>query len=107
MDHSVTARYAGRPAAFFVRRQARANDARLGLRPAGSFRSTARRQTVLQDSPGSPLARLRAGRRALRIVGPRLSAAGPPRPAVQLRWSRVVRRNPPAGSSVPSSPWHA
>ena len=107
MDHSVTARYAGRPAAYFVRRRARANDLRLGLRPVGSFRSVAARQTVLREGVGSPIARLRSGRRALRIVAPRRPASGAPRPAVVMRWSRAVRRTTNPGSSSVSSPWPA
>ena len=107
MDHSVTARYAGRPAAYFVRRRARAHDLRLGLRPVGSFRSVAARQTVLHEALGSPLAKLRAGRRRMRIVTPRPSSSGTPRPAVVMRWSRIGRRTANPGSSSASSPWHA
>jgi hypothetical protein len=107
MDHSVTARYAGRPAAFFVRRRARAHDPRLGLRPAGSFRSAAGPLTVLRDGVGSPVARLHEGRRSLRIVGPRLSGSGVPRPATLMRWSRIGRRTPNPGSSAASAPWLA
>jgi hypothetical protein len=105
MDHSVTARYAGRPAAFFVRRRARAHDPRLGLRPAGTFRSAAVRATVLQHGVGSPVARLQGGRRTLRIVAPRVSTSGVPRPSVEMRWSR--RRTSSHGSSPASSPWLA
>jgi hypothetical protein len=107
MDHSVTARYAGRPAAFFVRRRARAHDLRLGLRPVGTFRSVAVRQTVLQQGVGSPVARLHGGRRALRIVAPRPAASGVPRPTVMMRWSRTGRRHSNPGSSASSSPWLA
>jgi hypothetical protein len=105
MDHSVTARYAGRPAAYFVRRRAHAHDPRLGLRPAGTFRSAAVRSTVLQQGAGSPVARLQGGRRTLRIVAPRPSASGVPRPSVVMRWSR--RRTSDHGPSAASSPWLA
>jgi len=106
MDHSVTARYAARPAAHFIRRAARAHDRRLGLRPAGSFRAAAPRATILRDAGDSAVARLRAGRGALRIVAPRRSSGGAPRPAVVMHWPRAGRSQAVRRASPAVSPWH-
>lgn len=105
MNHSVTARYVSRPSAHFVRRAARARDLRLGLRPAGSFRAASPTPTVLREAVSSPVERLRAGRASLRIVNPRRSTVGAPRPAVVMHWSNAGLPVPARRTSPAVSPW--
>lgn len=105
MNHSVTARYVSRPVAHFVRRAARARDLRLGLRPAGSFRAANPAPTVLREALGSPVERLRAGCASLRIVSPRRSTVGAPRPAVAMHWSNAGSPVTARQTSPAVSPW--
>ena len=66
MDHSIAAKYAARPAAHFVRPSTRVRERRLGLRPSELVPARpAVRSTVLHGPEVAPLARLRAGWRAI------------------------------------------
>jgi hypothetical protein len=104
MDHSIAAKYAARPAAHFVRPSTRVRERRLGLRPSGSFHAQALRSTVLHGPDVAPLARVRAGWRAIQPAAPRRLAGGRPHPAVTMQWARSGR----SGTTRPgasSAPW--
>src|SRR3954470_7571775 len=91
MQHSITARYAVRPAALFVRPSARARERRLGLGAAVSFVPAPVRPTVLRrGSP--PLSELRGRWRAGRTVRRAVVASGLLRPTYTIHWSRAVRQ---------------
>ncbi|MEO7664482.1 MAG: hypothetical protein ABIV26_05095 [Candidatus Limnocylindrales bacterium] len=102
MEHSITAKYAARPAARFPQPSARIRERRLGLRSAVAFRAGSGRPTVLREPERSALARLRAGSRSITPTRSRRPATGRPRPVVSITWSRSVPLGRP--SAVPA-PW--
>ncbi|MFL5778065.1 MAG: hypothetical protein ACJ761_03885 [Chloroflexota bacterium] len=107
MEHSITAKYAARPAARFVHPSARARERRLGLRATDTFRAAANRATVLRHAHDAPLAQLRADWRAIRPARPRRPAHGQPKPLVTMSWARSGRAGTPRRSGAASAPWRA
>ncbi len=107
MEHSITAKYAARPAARFVRPSTRARQRRLGLRAANSFSAAPGQATVLRNADLGPLVRLRAHWRSVRAAQTRRSTEGQPRPLVTMKWTRSARAGAPRRSSAPSAPWRA
>ena len=106
MERNVAARYAARPTARFVTPSAKAREARLGLRGAGSFRPASARQTVLRRPGGSVLAQLRGDWRAIRPAPPRRTD-GRPRPAVAMSWTGSTVAGSARRSSAATAPWRA
>ena len=104
MERNVAARYAARQTARFVTPSAKAREARLGLRGAGSFRPATSRQTVLHRPGGSVLARLRGDWRAIRPAHPRRTD-GRPRPAVAMSWTGSTVSGTTRRSSAATAPW--
>ncbi|MFI5291283.1 MAG: hypothetical protein ACHQ02_00290 [Candidatus Limnocylindrales bacterium] len=107
MDHSIAAKYAARPAAHFVRPSARTKERRLGLHPTGAFRSSTDRATVLRRSDLAPLVSLRGRWRSIQPATISRAAAGPPKPRVEITWSRSGRASVIRRSSAATAPWHA
>ena len=108
MEHSIAAKYAARPAARFVRPSTRIREPRLGLRPAGTFRSPGVRSTVLHGPDVAPLTRLRAGWRSIQPARSRHVRGGRPGPLIVMHWARG--RGSGAGPRRPgaaSAPWPA
>ena len=105
MDHSIAAKYAARPAARFVRPSTRVRERRLGQRPTESFRAPGLRTTVLHGAEVAPLARLRAGWRAIHPAPARRHASGPPRPTVTMEWARSGRSGTARRPGAASAPW--
>jgi hypothetical protein len=106
MERSIAARYAARPAARFVTASSRARERRLGLGGAGTFRPATARQTILQHSSESILARLRGDWRAIRPAAPR-PTDGRPRPAVRMIWTGSSPAGSAHRSSAATAPWRA
>lgn len=107
MDHSIAAKYAARPAARFVRPSTRVRERRLGLRPSGSFSAPAVRATVLRGPEVAPLARLRAGWRAIHPAVSKRQRGGRPRPLVAMVWARSGRSGAVRRPGAASAPWPA
>jgi len=107
MEHSIAAKYAARPAARFVRPSGRVRERRLGLRPSASFRSPDPRPTVLHGPEVAPLARLRAGWRAIQPAPARRQRSGSLRPLVTMEWARSGRTGTVRRPGAASAPWRA
>ena len=107
MDHSIAAKYAARPAARFVRPSTRVRERRLGLRPSGSFTAPGVRSTVLHGPEAAPLARLRAGWRAIHPAVTKRHRSGRPRPLVAMEWARSGRPGAIRHRGAASAPWPA
>jgi hypothetical protein len=105
MEHSITARYASRPAARFVRASGRARERRLGLRSFGSFQPAPARPTVLRRSNPGPLVSMRGRWRAIAPAGSSRSGAGAPRPAVVIHWTDVRGAGSDRRAGAAPAPW--
>jgi hypothetical protein len=106
MDHSIAAKYAARPAAHFVRPSARARERRLGLIPSG-LRAESGHATVLRRPELPPLVSLRARWRSIKPATETRAVSGPPRPRVDMTWSRSGRTGIGHRSSAATAPWRA
>jgi len=105
MERSVTARYASRPVARFVRSYGRERERRLGLRSFGSFRPASTLPTVLRAADIGPLRALRGSWRGpvrAEIARPRM---GGPKPVVSIRWTDGRRFGPTRPASAAPAPW--
>ena len=105
MEHSITARYAVRPAAHFPRASSGSRQRRLGLGAGHAFRPAPTRLTVLLRDQPSPLAQLRHDPRSIAASRPVQRSSGHLRPPFSLTWGRS-----PAARSHPSAnaaPWRA
>ncbi|HEY3524031.1 MAG TPA: hypothetical protein VGK63_10015 [Candidatus Limnocylindrales bacterium] len=105
MERSVTARYASRSGARFVRSHGLDRERRLGLRSFGTFRPAPTSPTVLRRDDIGPLRALRGSwRRPVRdeIARPRL---GGPKPVVSIRWTDGRRFGPTRPTSAAPAPW--
>jgi hypothetical protein len=105
MQHSITAKYAARPVARFVRPNAQARERRLGLPGAGAFKAAASRSAVLSRPEIAPLVRLRAAWRAVRPAAVRSRTGAPIRPAATMRWSTTGPAGRPRRTAVEPAPW--
>ena len=105
MEHSIAAKYAARPGARFVRPSARARQRRLGLRSSDAFRPASSRAAVLRPSELGPLVALRASWRAIRPVGGRRPASGPPRAPVEMHWAHSGGTRSTRRRSAAMAPW--
>ena len=105
MERSITARYATRSTARFVRASTQARERRLGLRGGGSFRPAPARETILNRPGEGILAQLRGDWRAIRPAQARTEAGGRPRPAVRMRWTGSTASGPTRRSSATTAPW--
>jgi hypothetical protein len=106
MQRSIAARYAAHPVAHFAPRPARARERRLGLRPSGTFHAAPTRATVLRQADLGPLARLRAGWRAIEPHRPAPGRSGLLRPTMSITWVRLPRPHAERPSSAAPAPWH-
>jgi hypothetical protein len=104
MEHSITARYAARPAARFPRASSGNRSRRLGLGGSRAFSPAPTRLTVLQHSQPSPLAHIRRDPRSIAATRPIRFSSGRLRPAFSLTWgSPAVPRH----RSASAAPWRA
>jgi hypothetical protein len=104
MEHSITARYAARPAARFPRATSGSRRRRLGLSPARAFNPAPTRLTVLLRDQPSPVARLRRDPRSIAATRPVRRYGGHLRHAFSLTWqSSLGPRHP----SAHAAPWRA
>jgi len=104
MEHSITARYAARPAARFPRATSGSRRRRLGLSPERVFSPAPTRLTVLLRDQPSPVARLRRDPRSIAATRPVRRSGGHLRPAYSLTWqSSLGPRHP----SAHAAPWRA
>jgi len=104
MEHSITARYAARPAARFPRAASGSRRRRLGLTPTGAFSPAPTRLTVLLRDQPSPLAYLRRDPRSIAATRPVRISGGLLRPAYTLTWQRS---RGPRNPSAHAAPWRA
>jgi hypothetical protein len=104
MEHSITARYAARPAARFPRAASGSRRRRLGLTPAGAFSPAPTRLTVLLRDQPSPLSHLRRDPRSIAATRPVRASGGLLRPAYTLTWQRS---RGPRHPSAHAAPWRA
>ena len=105
MERSITARYAARPAAQFVRPSARARERQLGLKGAGSFHPASTRLTILRRPGDGILAQLRGDWRAITAATPRRVVDARPRPQVAYRWTGSAASGATRRSSAATAPW--
>lgn len=104
MEHSITARYAARPAARFPRASSGSRQRRLGLGSGRAFSPAPTRLTVLLHDQPSPLAHIRRDPRSIAPTRPIRFSSGHLRPAFSLTWgSSVVSRH----RSASAAPWRA
>jgi len=104
MNHSITAKYAARPAASFPRPSLRSRERHLGLRSTIVFRAASAPVTVLRGETTSSLARIRGGSRAITPTQARRTVSGHLRPIVSMTWARSL---PVGWSSAATAPWLA
>jgi len=104
MEHSITARYAARPAARFPRASSGSRRRRLGLTPARAFSPAPTRLTVLLRDQPSPVAHLRRDPRSIAATRPVRRSGGHIRPAFSLTWQRALD---PRHPSAHAAPWRA
>ena len=104
MEHSITAKYAARPAARFPRASIGSRQRRLGLDGGRAFRPAPTRLTVLQRDQPSPLAHLRRDPRSITATRPVRPSDGRLRPAFALTWGRSLASRHP---SAHAAPWRA
>lgn len=104
MEHSITARYATRPAASFPRASSGNRQRRLGLGAGRAFSPATTRLTVLLRDQPSPLAHLRRDARSIAATRPVRHADGRLRPAFTLTWGRSLASRHP---SAHAAPWRA
>jgi hypothetical protein len=104
MEHSITARYAARPAARFPTTTSGSRRRRLGLTPARPFSPAPTRLTVLLRDQPSPVARLRRDPRSIAATRPVRRSGGHLRPAFSLTWQSSLGPRHPAAHAAP---WRA
>lgn len=104
MEHSITARYAARPAARFPRASSGSRQRRLGLDAGRAFSPAPTRLTVLLRDQPSPLAHLRHDPRSMTSTRPARHSTGRLRPAFTLTWGRSLA---PRHPSAHAAPWRA
>jgi hypothetical protein len=104
MEHSITARYAARPAARFPRSSSGSRQRRLGLGSGRAFSPAPTRLTVLLRDQPSPLAHIRRDPRSIAATRPIRFSSGRLRPPFTLTWgSPAVPRH----RSAHAAPWRA
>ena len=103
MEHSITARYAARPAARFPRASSGSRQRRLGLASGRAFSPAPTRLTVLLHDQPSPLAHIRRDARSIAATRPIRYSSGHLRPAFSLTWGSPVPRH----RSAYAAPWRA
>lgn len=104
MEHSITARYAARPAARFPRASSGSRQRRLGLGSGRAFSPAPTRLTVLLRDQPSPLAHIRRDPRSIAATRPIRYSSGHLRPPFTLTWgSPAVPRH----RSAHAAPWRA
>ncbi|MEO5704653.1 MAG: hypothetical protein ABIZ52_08400 [Candidatus Limnocylindrales bacterium] len=104
MEHSITARYAVRPANRFPRASSGSRQRRLGLGAGRAFSPAPTRLTVLLRDQPSPLAHLRRDTRSIAATRPVRHSDGRVRPAYTLTWGRSLGLRHP---SAHAAPWRA
>ena len=104
MEHSITARYAARPAARFPRAVERQPPAAPRPRRGRAFSPAPTRLTVLLRDQPSPVAHLRRDPRSIAATRPIRHSTGRLRPAFSLTWQRSPA---PRHSSAHAAPWRA
>jgi hypothetical protein len=104
MEHSITARYAARPAARFPRASSGSRQRHLGLHAGRAFSPAPTRLTVLLRDQPSPLAHLRRDHRSITSTRPARPSSGRIRPPFTLTWGRS---NAPRHPSAHAAPWRA
>jgi len=104
MEHSITARYAARPAARFPRSTSGNRQRRLGLIPARAFSPAPTRLTVLLRDQPSPVAHLRRDPRSIAATRPVRHSGGRIQPAFSLTWHQSLG---PRHPSAHAAPWRA
>jgi len=102
MQRSITARYAARPAASFVRPVGNGRERRLGLHSSLSFQRAATRLTILRSSPGGLHL---SGWSPVTTTTPNSPRCGVVRPAVTIRWAETGRPRPDRRSSLATALW--
>ena len=104
MEHSITARYAARPAARFPRASSGSRQRRLGLGTGRAFSPAPTRLTVLRRDQPSLLVHLRRDPRSMAATRPIRRSGGLVRPALSMTWgSSSAPRRP----SAHAAPWRA
>ncbi|HUG30839.1 MAG TPA: hypothetical protein VMQ65_10050 [Candidatus Limnocylindria bacterium] len=104
MEHSITARYAARPAAHFPRASSGSRQRRLGLGVGRAFSPAPTRLTVLLRDQPSPLVRLRRDPRSIAATRPVRHSSGRLRPPFTLTWGGSLA---PRRPSANAAPWRA
>jgi len=104
MEHSITARYAARPAARFPRASSGSRQRRLGLSGSRAFSPAPTRLTVLLHDQPSPLAHIRRDPRSIAATRPIRFSSGRLRPAFTLTWGSPAA---PRHRSASAAPWRA
>lgn len=104
MEHSITARYAVRPAARFPRASSGSRQRRLGLGMGRAFSPATTRLTVLLRDQPSPFAHIRRDPRSIAATRPVRGSSGRLRPPFSLTWQRSLA---PRHPSAHAAPWRA
>jgi len=104
VEHSITARYAARPAARFPRASSGSRQRRLGLGAGRAFVAAPTRLTVLLRDQPSPLVHLRRDPRSIAATRPVRHSGGRIRPAFSLTWGHSPA---PRHTSAHPAPWRA
>lgn len=102
MQRSITARYAARPAASFVRTVGNGRERRLGLHSSLTFQRAESRLTVLLTShSGLHL----SGWSPVTTTRPKSPGCGVVRPAITICWAESGRPRAARRSSLAAAPW--
>ncbi|MEO8274160.1 MAG: hypothetical protein ABI620_08835 [Chloroflexota bacterium] len=104
MEHSITTRFAARPAARFPRALSGSRQRRLGLDAGRAFSPAPTRLTVLLSDQPSPWTHLRRDPRSIAATRPVRRADGKLRPAFSMTWGRSLA---PRHPSAHAAPWRA
>ena len=104
MEHSITARYAARPAARFPRASSGSRQRRLGLGAGRAFSPAPTRLTVLYHDQPSPVAHLRRDPRSIAATRPVRISGGHLQPPFSLTWASSPE---PRRRSANPAPWRA
>jgi hypothetical protein len=102
MQRSITARYAVRPAASFVRPAGDGRERRLGLHSSLSFQRAATRLTILRSSRGGLHI---SGWSPVTTTRPNSAHCGVVRPAITICWADSGRPRADRRSSLATAPW--
>jgi hypothetical protein len=102
MQRSITAKYADRPAASFVRPVAHDRERRLGLHSSLTFQRAATRLTILHSSHGGLHL---SGWSPVTTTRPASARCGVVRPAVTICWADPGRPRADRQSSLATAPW--